>query len=266
MTRLKTLLVIALPLLSTLTASAHLTYTGRDFGLFSVGTPRTSVISGQTTKAFGWAEGTDADFARQDDQRYFRFTLDATATIWIAAQAVDPANMLPAFSIFEGLGHWVTDSTNPDYDGATVTSNYLASLGAPQLRDGAFDALHTWKIGNDSKPEVGYVAELVTLTYMDHAADGTAANYGTTPGIKGDGAADGFVTGSYTLPAGSYTLVVGGANYFTADGTNRGIITQVSTEGPRSPLPVPEPSSALLVAIGGMVGLCRRNRSCPMAA
>lgn len=58
----------------------------------------------QRTKALGWAAGTDDDFARQDDQRDLRFTLDAPMTITISITATDPAHFLPAFSLYAGLG------------------------------------------------------------------------------------------------------------------------------------------------------------------
>lgn len=229
-------------------AFGHLTYpVTRDFGIFGLD-PRTITITGQATKAFGWADGTDEDFARQDDQRYFRFTLDTPMLITVSITALDFNNLLPGFSIYSGLGHAATDSAFPDFDGALITQQYLQSLGAP-TREGAFDALHTWKIANE--PATSF-ADLATLTYVGHAADGTAANYGSAPGINGDGTADGFVTATFDLPAGAYTLVVGGANYFSTDATSRGFDATVTN--------VPEPTSALLIATGfAALGLARRR-------
>lgn len=254
MHRLRLLLVTTLPFVGIRGASAHLTYpAARNFGTFSI-EPRVISITGQSTKAFGWADGTDADFAKQDDQRYFQFTLDSSITITITITALDPALFLPGFSIYSGLGHAATDVANPDYDGAPFTQQYLASLGAP-TREGAFDALHTWKIANDAAVSL---ADLVTLTYVGHAADGTVDNYGSAPGINGDGVADGFITASFNLPAGAYTLAVGGANYFSADTANRGFTATVTN--------VPEPSSALLIAVGlGAFGLMRRRSTASVA-
>jgi hypothetical protein len=228
-------------------------------------TPSTRTITGQTTKAFGWAAGTDDDFARQDDQRYLRFTLDAPMTITISITATDPAHFLPAFSLYAGLGHGLATPSFLDYDGAAITQQYLQSLGGTQPKAGAFDALHTWKIAND--PATSF-ADLATLTYVGHAADGTSANFGLAAGINGDGVTDGFVTGTFSLAAGEYTLVVGGANYFLQgsnsslpnyDNTNYAFTAVVSN--------VPEPSAAGLLAAGvAALGLLRQRVSGPRRA
>ena len=240
------------------TAFAHLTYpVARDFGSFSLD-PRISPINGQTTKAFGWADGTDADFGHQDDQRYFKFTLETATFITISITSQDPANFLPAFSIFSGVGHGVADTSNPDYDGAQITRDYLESLRLADgiTREGAFDALHTWKIAND--PATSF-ADLATLVYVGHMADGTSDNFGLASGIIGDGVADGFVTATFELPAGVYTLVVGGANYYTADATSRAFNAIVTN--------IPEPSCAILLAAGLLpIGLLRRRSSTSASA
>lgn len=247
--RVRQTFIATLPFIAALSASAHLSYPAtRDFGTFSLAAPRSFTISSQTTKAFSWADGTDADFGKQDDGRYFQFTLADTTTIQITATG-DVTTLLPAYSIYAGRGHGVTDIVNLDYDTAPITVSYLASLGAP-TREGSFDALHTWKIGNDLGTTF---ADLVTLTYVGHAADGTSANYGSAPGINGDGVADGVVTGSFTLPAGSYTLMVGGANYASTDANARLVSVTVSN--------VPEPTSTLLMASGILAAGLLRHRS-----
>lgn len=260
----------------TSTALAHLTYPpARYFSNdpahltlndpYLLDTPSTRTITGQTTKAFGWAAGTDNDFARQDDQRYLRFTLDVPMTITISITATDPTHFLPAFSLYAGVGHALVNSTFPDYDGAAITQQYLQSLGGVQPKAGAFDALHTWKIAND--PAASF-ADLATLTYVGHAADGTPANFGSAIGINGDGMTDGFVTGTFFLAAGEYTLVVGGANYFLQgtdslapnyDNSNYAFTATVSN--------VPEPSALGLLATGAIaLGLLRRRFSGPRLA
>lgn len=244
-------LVTAFCLSSALSASAHLSYpASRDFGTFTGASPQSVTIAGQTTKIFGWADGTDSDFAKQDDQRYLKLSLSGASLITISITSLDPVTLFPAFSLYSGLGHAAKDPADLDYDGSNVTQAYLASLGAP-VREGAFDALHSWKIGSDLGTSP---ADLATFTYIGHAADGTPANYGTAPGINGDGLADGTVTATFSLPAGDYTLVIGGANYFNqTDATAKGFNATISS--------IPEPCCGLFLSLGVLLASRRRRRS-----
>ncbi|RYD22907.1 MAG: hypothetical protein EOP88_06330 [Verrucomicrobiaceae bacterium] len=257
----QTAFLFSLTLLFTHTASAHTNYGGvaRDLGPSagstpgiitgaSVGTPYFKTINTQSvTSNFGWAHGTEAAFGDAHDIRAFRFTLAeagwATIQATTAARGSGLAGLLPAFSLYSGLLHTTTGS---DYDTAPVTQTYLATLGNPQPRRGAFDALHTWKIGNDA-------GELSTLTYVGNAADGTSANFGSAAGINGDGTADGNVSGSWWLPAGDYTLIVGGGSINGADATGTyGVDVSLTV--------IPEPSAALLGAVAGLGLVLRRKR------
>jgi len=253
------------------TALAHLSYPAARYfsndpthttlnDPFLLDTPSTRIISGQSTKAFSWASGTDDNFARQDDQRYLRFTLAAPMTITISITSADPVRFLPAFSVYAGVGHALADVSRLDYDGAQITQQYLQSLGGTQPKEGAFDALHTWKIADDQATSL---ADLATFTYAGHAADGTSANFGPAAGINGDGVADGFVTGTFSLAAGEYTLVVGGANYFL-QGLNNALpnYDNASYAFTAAVSNVPEPSSAGLLAVGlAALGLLRQRFS-----
>jgi hypothetical protein len=72
----------------------------------------------------------------------------------------------------------------------------------------------TYVTDGDSNSGILIPARLASFTYIGHAADGTAANYGNAPGIEGDGTADGFLTATFLdLPPGDYSFFVGGANY-----------------------------------------------------
>lgn len=251
-------ILAALPLLGLSTASAHIGYGGRDFGTFVGGEAPVTITNQVVAGAFGWADGTDADFSDSHRLRAFRFTLAATATVTISVESIaftgttsGIAGLLPAFSIYEGLAH--VSPAAADHDGSAMSIFYLASLPGPG-KEGALRSLNDWKIGSDDNLTI---PEMSSFTYKAHAADGTAANYGSEPGIVGDGIADGIVTGTATLPAGDYTLFVGGADYASGVGavapfTNYGIRTTVTA--------VPEPSSALLLLTGAAF-LVRRRRS-----
>lgn len=200
------LLLAGLPLLlSAVPAFGHLSYSNRNFGIFSGLVPQEVTITGQTVpNNWGWADGTDGDFAHSHELRFFRFTLEITSLVTISVESLDPSKMLPAFSIYSGLAH----ATPLDYETA-LTLEYLATLPGP-LKEGAFIATGSWKMGNDVSATYD---DFSTFTYVGHAADGTPANYGFAPDINGDGTPDGVVSETFLLGPGSYTVGVGGAIY-----------------------------------------------------
>lgn len=210
---------------------AHISYFGRDFGSFTGLNSETVTIAGQTVEAnFGWADGADADWTSVHYQTYFRFTLQKASDVTLAVTSADPAHFLPGYSIYSGLAQ----TSPPDNDeDAQITIDYLISLGSP-AREGAFNALHTWKVGGDDDATF---ADMSTLTYATHAVDGTPAEFGSAidrgvaDEIWSDGVADGTVTRTFTLPAGTYTVVVGGASYYQqVDDTYHAFSTTLTVE------------------------------------
>lgn len=255
------LAIAACLVLSGPAATAHTSYggTARDLGP-SVGstpgvitgtaiTPYFKALTNQTvTSDFGWAAGTDTDqLGNAHDIKAYRFTLGEASLVTInvaaAARGTGTQTFRPAFSLYTGLLH--TNGVS-DYDTAPVTSTYLISLGGTQPKRGAFNALETWKMGNDA-------GELSTLTYFGNAADGTSAVFGSAPGINGDGLADGNVQQTFWLAAGDYSLIIGGANISGSDLTGTyGIDASLSV--------IPEPASALLAAVSSCAFFQRRRR------
>lgn len=233
---------------------AHLTYPAtRNFGTFDGSSAQSVSITGQSSRANGWADGADANWAPQDNQRYFQFTLLSATTINVSVMSLVPATFFPALSVYSGLGHAATDSAHPDFDGSTTTQAYLAALGAP-TRSGAFNALGDLTIGNDDDAANNYVGSLIKLLYQGSAADGTASNYGSAAGINGDGHLDGLLTASLNLPAGVYTMAISGADYNNPSTTAYGFNTTVST--------VPEPGVTSLLGVTALAfGLLRRKRA-----
>lgn len=222
-------------------------------------TPYFKTIANQTVSSnFGWAAGTQPVYGDAHRIRAFRFTLAEAglATIQVSA---DPARgtaagtaIMPAFSLYSGL---LSTGSSADYDTAGITLAYLQTLGAPQPRQGAFNSLGDWKMGNDASLVDGSgnydFSQLSSLTYHGHVADGSSANFGFASGIQGDGAADGVVRASFPLPAGNYSLIVGGAQIDSTDLRTYGFQASLTV--------IPEPS-ALLLAGGSVCALFRRRR------
>lgn len=102
---------------------------------------------------------------------------------------------------------------------------------------------------------------------MGYAADGSSANFGSTPGLIGDGLADGVVTATFwNLAPGDYSIFVGGGNY-AAQLTETATFGAAGNAFPTYGLtvtvaPVPEPGAFVLAAIGigaAWVGMRRRG-------
>ena len=248
---------------------AHISYTGRDFGALVVGNPATSNLTQTVSSSFGWADATDDDWGDSHRGRFFRFTLNTSASVMITVErdargTGTSGTFLPAFSLFSGLAQ--RGNNEGVQQGAVYRTEALAHDSAvlsvasrPAGTEGSFRALSGWSIGNDptyitaGDPTSGILIEarLASFTYIGHAADGTSVNFGLAPGINGDGNADGSVTATFHgLAAGNYSLFVGGANYASQ-----------TTEVPTFPTygvnvavqAVPEPSTWALLACGGFI-------------
>lgn len=213
------LMTVAACLMSGNVAQAHLTYgTARDFGAYSGLTNGVKAITNQTcTGNYGWADAADGVLGDSHKGRAFRFHLDNSAlvTLTVAANPLATGTSLgdltPAFSIYSGLAAlapyavgWTNLPVSPDHDfspssaawrawweqqniGGDGTTNNLAT-------DGSWNALGEWKIGGDGDLP-GDFSQLTTFTYKGSASS-------TTSG--------GSVTGSFALPAGDYTIMIGG--------------------------------------------------------
>lgn len=248
-------------------ASAHIGYSGRNFGTLIIGNPQQTITGQTVSSSFGWADATDSDWGDSHRGRFYRFTLTAPADVIISAQRSDLLSqtgltdtLLPGFSLFHGLGHLSPAPASHDSAALSVTNRPLGTEGS--LRTTA-----DWSIGNDpvyntpGNPASGIKepATLVSFTHIGHAADGTSANFGSAPGLIGDGVADGLVTATFTnLAAGDYSIVVGGADY---DAQSKETTSPFPTYGVSvSVQAIPEPTtSGLLGASALTFGLFRRR-------
>lgn len=204
---------LALSLLGGIHAFGHISYTGRDFGVLdpTVSTTPVTITNQAVTGSHGWADGTDADYGDSHKTRYYRFNVATASFVTITFSGstngdTKDGSIKPGFSLFRGLAHL---SGGADYDSSAISASYTATRSGVS-KEGCFRALDNWKVGNDSGTTF---ADLTDFLYIGHAVDGTPALFGSTPGILGDGAADGTVTGTFYLQPGDYSLFVGGADY-----------------------------------------------------
>jgi hypothetical protein len=256
------------------TTSAHISYSGRDFGTYS-GTDLSNTITNQrVTSDYGWADATDANLGDSHKTRAFMFSLTTNAWVTLSFQGLAytagtnnyTALALPAFSLYSGLAAL---SSPLDHDGSSISIAWRDTHYGTNATKGSLNALGDWKIGSDAGTTF---ADLSSLTYIGNAADGTSANYGTPASsltladgavvpngtINGDGNANGAVTGSFYLTAGNYSVFVGGANYSGVN-TNTAYGIQGSFNA------VPEPSTWALLAVsvvmGGVVIFAKRKKA-----
>jgi hypothetical protein len=246
--------------------SAHISYTGRDFGVFTPGgsTSPVTISKNSISSNYGWADGTDADFGDSHKLLPFRFTLLSTGLITLQVQGTSfrsgilniAAMANPGFSIFKGIAH--LPPLAEDHDTSGISSSYMDDTYGAGKWEGCFNALGDWKMGSDDGSQY---SDLSSFIYAGNAADGTSANYGTGATviprangttqtndlIRGDGLADGSVTGTFALDAGDYTILVGGATYSGISSASFGFNSTLSV------MAIPEPSTYALMALGTMV-------------
>ena len=253
------------------TASAHIGYTGRNFGTYS-GTDLTTTITNQNVSSdYGWADATDANLGDTHKTRAFRFTLTTNAWVTLSFQGLAytagtnnyTALALPAFSLFRGVAAAAT------HDGSAISIAWRDATYGTNATEGSLNALGDWKIGNDSGTTF---ADLSSFTYIGNAADGSSANYGTPAAsltladgsivsnapINGDGNPDGVVTGSFYLTAGDYSVFAGGANY---SGVNTN--TAYGIQGTFTAVPEPSTWGLLIVTLtmGGLVIRAKQRKA-----
>jgi hypothetical protein len=210
-------LLVAIALILSANSRAHLTYTGRDFGAFSGLANASKTITNQTvTGNYGWADAADGILGDSHRGRAFRFHLDNSAliTLTVSANAGATTNSLggftPAFSIYSGLGAIapfaptqtaLPASADHDFSDSSVAwrtywvqQNLDPHATDPGPTDGSWNAIGDWKIGGDGDLP-GDFAQLSSLNYKA-SAKSTAAG--------------GTITGNFVLPAGDYTIMIGG--------------------------------------------------------
>jgi hypothetical protein len=200
-------------------ARAHITYGGRDFGVYSGTTNGSFTITNQTvTGNYGWADAADGILGDSHRGRAFRFHLNNATfvSLTVSANPFATTNSLggftPAYSIYAGLAAVapfapsqteLPPSADHDFCDASmawrtwwVQQNLNPSATDPSPTDGSWNAVGDWMVGGDGDLVVGTnFSSLSLLAYK-----GSVVSYKS----------GGTVSGSFTLPAGDYTIFIGG--------------------------------------------------------
>jgi len=253
--------------------SAHILYTGRDFGALnpSVSNSPVTISQNKVSSNYAWADGTDANFGDSHKLLPFRFSLLSTGLVTLQIQGTSfKSGVLtitsmanPGFSIFKGIAHLPPLAEDHDTSGISVA--YMDETYGAGNWEGCFNALGDWKMGSDDGTQY---SDLTSFIYAGNAADGSPSNYGTgatiitrsngttqtNDTIHGDGQADGSVTGTFALDAGNYTILVGGATYSGTSTASFGFNATLSV------VAIPEPSTYALLSLGAMVLIAAYRR------
>jgi hypothetical protein len=242
---------------------SHISYVARDFGALDPTSPQVVVISSQrVTSDFGWASGTDANLEDSHKLRAFKFSMARSGDVQIRVEGISfvsgsisySALLRPAFSVYQGLAH--ESPALGDHDTSSISATYNDTTYGRGNWQGSFRALNDWKIGND---DGSTIADLSSFTYVGNGADGSAANYGAAAGISGDGIADGMVVRTLNLNPGSYSLFVGGAQYYDLLNTGGDATGGFGFSVTLTTIPEPSALSLLIIALGGLA--LRRGRN-----
>lgn len=232
---------------------AHISYTGRNLGTWSSSAGNWSVtgnngsllngmvsITAKTLSTdYGWARAANSGAGDCHEGEWFRFTVSGTTGAFFITATGGTTNFDTRFGVYP------YDNIGPRFLPAYTIYRGLAS-GA---HEGPLNALGDSTLANDAGTSGA-------LIYVGSAADGTSFNFGSNPGIQGDGLADGIVKKIFILQSGDYSIFVGGANYSGSDMGNYGANLTFGV--------VPEPSTmafiGLILALFALVNMNRKKK------
>ena len=235
------------------TSTAHIYYTGRDFGSFTASGNEAAVLisSNSVSGNYGWVSGSDSNLGDSHKLTAFKFSLLNTGLVTFQVQSLAfrkgilniAALVTPGFSIYQGLAH--QPPLQADHDFSAVSSAYNDATYGSGNWEGSFNALNDWKIGSD---DGSTFADLSSFTYQGNAADGSSINFGNALGINGDGNANGDLQASFLLGPGDYSVFVGGAQYFGTSNAGADLSGSYGFNATLLVSAVPEPSTWLLAS------------------
>lgn len=207
-------------------------------------------------KRFGWIDGTDADLGDSHQVSFFGFQLNGDSLVNITMTGANELGLNPAFTLYRGLlpgqAHDDTgfDPLNP-VDGsfnkiASPVDNGVTTDSAGRVSpfrdtvnidfEGQFNALGSWSMATDS-------GAWSVIEYLTHKND-TAGNESLL---------------GYFLPAGTYTIVAGGAACNDTGSSCTGPFINGTVSVNASPVPVPAAVYLFGSGLVGLAGLARRR-------
>ena len=221
------LLMMGAVFLSVCSASAHISYLGRNLGTWTYYAGNWSVTgnSGNLTngnvsvtvknisKDYGWAKAANTDSGDTHDGGWFKLTVSGAVGTFVITATGGTTNSTSSAGVYP------FDNSGPRFLPAFTV---YSGLAVAEAHEGVLDTLANSTIANDE----GASGELL---YVGHAADGTSAIYGSNPDIEGDGVSDGVVKKTFTLPTGNYSIFVGGGNNAGSDLGNYGVNLSIKT-------------------------------------
>ncbi len=276
-----------LTLAASLSAQAHISYSGRSFGTVTAGT--SANIANQTvTSNYGWADASDlslvfnanlASTPRTDEAafvsgtgtddlllgdshkgRAFSLHLDSALSVTLTAAALNNSGLTAAFSVYQGLAAsapFTAPQTSADHDYAVASQAWRAAYAQSHVgagydhlaTNGSWNALGNWSIGGDGDP-AGVAGALDTFVYKGSA-------YSTV--------ANGSATTTLTLGPGDYTVFVGG-NSLADKSLLNSTKAYAFTLGVSAVAAVPEAETwALTLAGVGVLAWARRRSQKPIS-
>lgn len=252
-------LSLLLTSMASLPAMAHVDYTNTNLGTFTGLSAATGSVSNTSVGGnYGWADAADANWGDSHKGRFLKFTLEnpADVTLSVASTTMVPNSsggvLLPGFSIYEGLAPYLA------HDFTDLAFIWRDMQAGPAADEGYWNALGSFQTANEAG-ETGF------LTFQGYAVDGTFDNnFGdatTQPGVMGDGMADGMVSKSFSLDAGTYSVIVGGATYDAAGTAAGNRSYHFNADIAVATIPEPETYAMLLAGLGLIGAVARRRKS-----
>lgn len=249
--------------MTSLPTTAHVGYSGRDFGTFNDVYATSTLLGQAATGNYGWIDGTDSDYGDSHKLLAYRFTLaeptsvtltfkEATSQITdhLGNASTSQLGLIPGFSLYQGLAHIAPQPADYDF-------RALSLANRPDYTEGSFRALTDWSVDNDPGNLSGMAipGSPSFFKFIGDAYEGTS--------FGSDGILDHVVSKTFSnLTAGDYSVFVGGADYFAQDLGNPELNTSYGIAATLVAGVISEPETCAMLPAGlGLMSAAIRRHS-----